>query len=161
MPITWTSARTYAALNRAFQKLDIDQRCESCVRSDRVPTTSPLAARQPQTRYLEILGASEGEPILDVGVSAQHLASSMLYLTSLAARIVVFVPDCEQFSRAIRRSASRSWELNHVDPRERTAREFLESATHLEVSEVDGHKSEPIDELRHFLLCPRIVARDK
>src|SRR5260370_42043121 len=37
-------------------------------------------------------------------------------------------PDCEQLSRAIRPSASRSWELNHGEPRERTARELLEPA---------------------------------
>ena len=54
-----------------------------------------------------------------------------------------------------------SWELNHVDPCERPSRELLESAAHLEVSEVDGRESEPIDELRDFLLGWRVVARDK
>jgi hypothetical protein len=52
-------------------------------------------------------------------------------------------------------------ELNHVDSRERTTRELLESAAHLEVSEVDCHEPEPIDELRDLLLCRRVVARDK
>jgi len=71
------------------------------------------------------------------------------------------VHDREQFSRAIREPASPSWELNDVDPCERTSRELLESAAHLEVSEVDGDESEPIDELRDFLPCRRVVARDK
>ena len=72
----------------------------------------------------------------------------MLQLTPLAAPIVVFVPDREQLSRALPWPASGSWELNHIDPRERTTRELLESAAHLEGSEVDGYESEPIDELR-------------
>src|SRR5258706_15384086 len=64
-------------------------------------------------------------------------------------------------SRAIRWSTSPSWELNHVDPGERTARKLLESAAHLEVSEIDGHEPESLDELRDFLLRRRVVARDK
>ena len=67
----------------------------------------------------------------------------------------------EQISRAIRWSASRSWELNYVDSRERPARELLQSAARLEVSKVDGHEPEPINELRDLLLCRRVVAREK
>ena len=75
--------------------------------------------------------------------------------------MAVFVADRERFSRAIRWSASPSWELNHVDPRERTPREFLESPAHPEVSEVDGHEPHPFDELRDLLLGGRVVARNE
>jgi hypothetical protein len=73
--------------------------------------------------------------------------------------VAVFVPDL--VSRAIRWSTSASWELNHVDPGERTARKLLESAAHLEVAEIDGHESESIDELRDLVLRRHVVARDK
>jgi hypothetical protein len=147
--------------DRPSQKLDVDQRCESCVRSDGVKSPQPVhwLLCQRQDRYFEILSADELEPIHDVCVRARHLASSMLQLTPLAAPSSCLCPR----SRAAQPCTpfSGSWELNHIDPRERTTGELLKSAAHLEVAEVDGHEAEPIDELRYFLLCRRVVSREK
>jgi hypothetical protein len=117
-----------------------------------------LLLRQRQTRYFEILGTDEHEPISDVRVYVRHLIPDVAADTA-AACIAVSVPD--SLGRAIRWFTSPSWELNHVDPGERTARKLLESAAHLDVSEVDGHEPEPFDELRDLLLRRRVVARDK
>jgi hypothetical protein len=124
-------------------------------------TGASLAPLSATDSVFEVLSADELEPIRDACVRARHLASSMFQLTPLLPPLVVFVPGRGQLSRALRWPASGSWELNHIDPRERTTGELLKSAAHLEVAEVDGHEAEPIDELRYVLLCRRVVSRQK
>jgi hypothetical protein len=82
--------------NERLQNLDVDHRCESCVRSDRLKSQPlQLLLRHRKTLYFERLGADEHEPIRDVRVHARHVASPVSQLTPLAACIVALVPDSE------------------------------------------------------------------
>src|SRR5580704_7064604 len=59
----------------ASQKLYVDQRRKQGLRDDRVKPPQPLhlRLRESQTRYLEILGAYENEPLLDVRLRPRHV----------------------------------------------------------------------------------------